>query len=48
MQYGVSLDGLNYGMPIQLDYDYIMALASPNTQFAVDAHQVQLKLYCKF
>ena len=48
LQSGVSLDGLNYGVPVQPDYDYIMALASPNTQFAVDAHQVQLKLYYQF
>lgn len=48
MQYGLTLDGLKYQVPMQLDYDYVMALASPSTRFATDAHQVQLKLFYKF
>lgn len=48
IQSGVSLNGLEYRIPVQLDYDYIHALASPSTIFATNTHQVQLKLYYRF
>jgi hypothetical protein len=47
-QAGLSLNGLAHRIPVQLDYDYIHALPSPNIANAFNSHQVQLKLYYQF
>jgi hypothetical protein len=47
-QAGISLNGLAYRLPIQLDYDYVHALPSPNLPSAFNSHQIQLKAYARF
>jgi hypothetical protein len=47
-QLGLSLDGLKMKLPVQLDYDYVIAARGRSVDNAFDAHVATLKLYYKF
>ncbi|MFZ9519513.1 MAG: hypothetical protein ACO3A4_03455 [Silvanigrellaceae bacterium] len=47
-QVGVSFDGLKMKLPVQLDYDYVMAARGRSVDSAFDAHVATLKLFYKF
>jgi len=48
MQFGLGFDGLKLKLPVQLDYDRVMAAKSRNVANAFDANVVTLKLFYKF
>ncbi|MEY4066322.1 MAG: hypothetical protein RIR26_2530 [Pseudomonadota bacterium] len=48
MQFGLGFDGLKLKLPVQLDYDRVMATKSRNVSTALDANVVTLKLFYKF
>jgi hypothetical protein len=47
-QLGVSFDGLKLKLPVQLDYDYVLAARGRSVTSAFDANVVTLKLFYKF
>jgi hypothetical protein len=47
-QMGVSFDGLKLKLPVQLDYDYVLAARGRSVDNAFDANVVTLKLFYKF
>lgn len=47
-QFGLGFDGLKLKLPVQLDYDYVLAARSRNVGTALDANVVTLKLFYKF
>ena len=47
-QFGLGFDGLKLKLPVQLDYDYLVAARGRNVAVAADAHIVTLKLFYKF
>ncbi|MEN9809236.1 MAG: hypothetical protein RLZZ488_803 [Pseudomonadota bacterium] len=47
-QFGLTLDGLKLKVPVQLDYDRIIAARSRNVSASFDAHVVTLKAFYKF
>jgi hypothetical protein len=47
-QLGVSFDGLKLKLPVQLDYDHVLAARGRGVESAFDANVVTLKLFYKF
>lgn len=47
-QFGLTLDGLKLKVPVQLDYDRVIAARSRNVSASFDAHVVTLKAFYKF